>query len=57
MAIQGGTMTTEEVRQFEALEFGRDAVRLRRWDDAAKVVGLSTPSLDRFLQIATDCID
>lgn len=56
MAIQGGTMTKEEVSQFEALEFGRDAVRLRRWDDAAKVVGLSTPPLDRFLQIATDCI-
>lgn len=57
MAIQGGTMTAKEVRQFEALEFGGDAVRLRRWDDAAKVVGLSTPPLYQFLQIATDCID
>lgn len=57
MVIQGGTMTAEEVREFEALEFGGDAVQLRRWDDAAKVVGLLTPSLDRFLQVATDCIN
>ena len=30
-----------------------DAVRLRRWDDMAKVAGLATPSLEHFLMRAS----
>jgi gamma-butyrobetaine dioxygenase len=33
---QGGTLSPEELRAFEAEPFFDDAVRLRRWDDAAK---------------------
>lgn len=56
MALQGGVMTADEARHFKALEFGSDAARLRRWDDAAKVVGLATPPLSHFLQTVADCL-
>ena len=36
-------MSADEVAQFESRPYFADAVRLRRWDDAAKVVGLVTP--------------
>jgi len=36
------------VGKFERRPFFADAVRLRKWDDAAKVVGLDTPGLDHF---------
>ena len=48
LALQGGPMTPDEVKQFETRPFFQDAVRLRRWDDAAKVVGMATPELDHF---------
>ena len=41
-------MTSDEVSEFEKRQFFADAVRLRKWDDAAKVVGLDTPRLDHF---------
>ncbi len=33
---QGGEMSDEELREFESNEFFEAAVRLRKWDDAAK---------------------
>lgn len=48
LKLQGGPMTSEEVARFEARPHFEDAVRLRRWDDAAKVVGLVTPHLEHF---------
>ena len=35
-------------RSFEAEPFCRDAVRIRRWDDAGKVAGLATPKLEDY---------
>lgn len=49
LRLQGGPMTPEDVRRFESRGGFRNAVRLRRWDDAAKVVGLATPALEHFL--------
>jgi phosphonate degradation associated HDIG domain protein len=49
LELQGGPMTADAAREFESHRFYREAVRLRRWDEAAKVVGLATPSLDHFL--------
>lgn len=40
LAIQGGPMSPGQARAFAALPFGPDAVRLRRWDEAGKCVGL-----------------
>jgi len=37
MEIQGGFMNADERRLFEWNRFHQDAVRLRRWDDRAKV--------------------
>lgn len=48
LQLQGGPMNAEEVREFEAGAFARQAVRLRRWDDQAKVPGLTVPDLDHF---------
>jgi [1-hydroxy-2-(trimethylamino)ethyl]phosphonate dioxygenase len=38
-------MTSAETARFELEPFYRDAVRVRRWDDAGKVAGLATPGL------------
>jgi gamma-butyrobetaine dioxygenase len=46
--LQGGPMTAEEIRAFEANPFYREAVQLRRWDDAAKTPGTEVPPLESY---------
>lgn len=46
--LQGGRMAPDEVKAFEALPHAAAAVKLRRYDDEAKVVGLPTPGLEHF---------
>jgi phosphonate degradation associated HDIG domain protein len=46
--LQGGPMPPDEVRVFEQNPHSADAVRLRRWDDTAKVPKLPTPPLAHF---------
>ena len=48
LALQGGPMTPTEVDNFEANTFYAAAVRLRRWDDRAKVPGLPVPALEHY---------
>ena len=50
LALQGGVFDEREARAFEALPFSGDAVRLRRWDDAAKSADASTPPLAHFVR-------
>lgn len=50
LALQGGTFTPEEAAAFGARPYAEDAIRLRRWDDLAKVPGLTTPPLEHFRQ-------
>ncbi len=38
-------MDREELLMFVPLDYGDDAIRLRRWDDLAKVAGARTKSL------------
>ena len=45
LALQGGVMTTDEVARAAAHPWWPDAVRLRRWDDQAKIVGKPTRPL------------
>jgi [1-hydroxy-2-(trimethylamino)ethyl]phosphonate dioxygenase len=45
LALQGGPMSDEEVREFESTAYAREGVRLRRWDDLAKVAGSKAPGL------------
>ena len=48
LVLQGGPMDGAEVAAFEASEFYRDAVLLRRWDDQAKDASLETPQIQYF---------
>jgi predicted HD phosphohydrolase len=48
LRAQGGPATDEELAQWEALPWWPDAVALRRYDDAAKVVGAPVPSVSHF---------
>jgi phosphonate degradation associated HDIG domain protein len=48
LALQGGVMGAEECARFESNPAYRDAVRLRRWDDMAKVPGLKVPGLEHY---------
>jgi phosphonate degradation associated HDIG domain protein len=43
LQLQGGPMTAAEIAEFEGNEFFSEALRLRYWDDAAKVTGLVLP--------------
>ena len=49
LSLQGGPMDAGEIIAFESLPFWREAVRLRRYDEGAKVKGLETPPLAHFL--------
>ena len=48
LELQGGPFDAAGVRSFEAEPYFRDAVRLRRWDDEAKVPALAVPGLDHY---------
>jgi phosphonate degradation associated HDIG domain protein len=48
LALQGGPLTPAAAHEFEAQPAWRAAVRLRRWDDRAKVVGLAVPGLEGY---------
>jgi predicted HD phosphohydrolase len=41
-------MSAEERARFTAERFAEDAIKLRRWDDEGKIVGMATPDLDHF---------
>lgn len=51
LRLQGGPMTDEEAAAFRSLPYWQDAVRLRRWDDAAKVPGRDCPRFDSYLPL------
>ena len=48
LALQGGPMTAEEALQFESMSWYREAIALRRWDDAAKLPNLRVPGLEHY---------
>jgi len=45
---QGGAFTAEEAGVFAARAHAQDAIRLRLWDDRARVRGLATPDWAHF---------
>jgi gamma-butyrobetaine dioxygenase len=48
LGVQGGPMRAAELAEFQASPHAADACRIRRWDDAAKVAGASTPPFEHF---------
>jgi phosphonate degradation associated HDIG domain protein len=49
--LQGGPFSPEESTAFEENPHARDAVRLRRWDDEAKIPGLAVPPVEHYRPI------
>jgi len=56
LSLQGGPMSADEVAAFRALPQAEDAVRLRRFDEGAKVKGLETPPVQHFLPHVAACL-
>lgn len=50
LQLQGGAMSTEEVAAFQTSPHWTASVALRKWDDRAKDVDMTTPNLGHFLQ-------
>lgn len=55
LVLQGGVFSADEAVAFIARPHAEEAVRLRLWDDQAKVDGLITPALAHYLAIAARC--
>jgi [1-hydroxy-2-(trimethylamino)ethyl]phosphonate dioxygenase len=51
LQLQGGPMPAEEIAAFESNRYFHDAVRLRYWDDQAKMPGLETAGLPSYLDL------
>ena len=48
LALQGGPMTEAEIIEFEELEYHQEAIRLRHYDDRAKIQHLVVPPLETY---------
>ncbi|MSP47916.1 MAG: HD domain-containing protein [Alphaproteobacteria bacterium] len=48
LKVQGGAFTPDEASRFLAMPGAEDALRLRKWDDLAKVANAKTPDLARY---------
>ncbi len=53
LELQGGIFSKTEAIEFIDRPYAKDAVKLRIWDDLAKVKGLLTPNLKYFIAIAS----
>jgi phosphonate degradation associated HDIG domain protein len=55
LELQGGVYRPDEAARFIARPFAADAVRLREWDDLAKVAGVVTPDFAHFTARMKKC--
>jgi len=49
LSIQGGAFTDREALDFISRAGSSEALRLRRWDDHGKVIGLDVPDFDSWI--------
>ena len=56
LGLQGGPFSPSLAAGFIALPYAADAVRLRRWDEAAKERGKATPQLSHFRPYLEACL-
>jgi phosphonate degradation associated HDIG domain protein len=56
LVLQGGPLVGDEVREFERRPGFREAVLLRRWDEAAKVPGHRVPGLSYYRPLIERCL-
>lgn len=57
LALQGGPMSEAEAAAFRASPFFDQAIRVRRWDEAAKVAGQPTPGFDHYAPLLQRVVD
>jgi phosphonate degradation associated HDIG domain protein len=55
LEVQGGAFSPAEAQEFMDRPYAGEALRLRRWDDQAKVVGQATPGLAQFVDVLRAC--
>jgi phosphonate degradation associated HDIG domain protein len=55
LKLQGGLMSPDEVEEFRANPWHAEAVRLRRYDEAAKDPRATTPDFDHYLRHVATC--
>jgi phosphonate degradation associated HDIG domain protein len=48
LVLQGGAFSQAEAGEFEQQRHWKEAIQLRRWDEAAKVPGLTVPELAHY---------
>ncbi len=53
---QGGPMCAEEAARFEQREVFKDTLRLRAWDDQAKLENYAAPGLETYREIAVSLL-
>ncbi|MEM7215948.1 MAG: phosphonate degradation HD-domain oxygenase [Pseudomonadota bacterium] len=56
LKLQGGPMSEEEVREFEANTYYAEAVRLRVWDDLGKDPEMKTPDVSHFMKYVKESL-
>lgn len=56
LELQGGPFASDEAEEFIVRAGAPEAVRLRRWDDDAKVKDLPTPPLSHFRPYVEACL-
>lgn len=56
LSLQGGPMTAAEIAEFEAQPFSCDAIRLRKWDEAAKVANCRVPPVDHYVELLNSLV-
>jgi phosphonate degradation associated HDIG domain protein len=57
LALQGGPMCADEIAGFENSPYFGDAVRVRLWDEAGKVVGMKTRSIRDYIPLLQRVVD
>jgi phosphonate degradation associated HDIG domain protein len=55
LGLQGGPMSADEVEEFRTNPYHAEAVRLRRYDEAAKDPRATTPDFDYYLRHVAAC--
>ena len=53
LEVQGGPFDRQEAASFESQPYYKEAVQLRRWDETFKSTLTTTPSIDHFLNFAS----
>ena len=56
LSLQGGPMSATEITEFETLPYWQDGVKLRRYDEGAKVKALATPTVAHFMPYVAQSI-